>query len=106
MTLASRFHPEARAELFADVEWYDDHEFGLGGRFGVAVQASVDAAAQSSASWAVWPGWDGEPRVRSKGVVDFPYRVVYFVRNDSLIVVAVAHTKRRPGYWRERVPAP
>jgi len=48
-------------------------------------------------------GWDREPIVRSKGVHDFPYRVVFFVQGDKLIIVAVAHTKRRPGYWRDRV---
>ena len=77
MTLELRFHPEARAELLADVKWYDDREFGLGGRFGLAVRSAVDAAAQSPDSWAIWPGWDREPAVRSKGVGDFPYRVVY-----------------------------
>ena len=41
--------------------------------------------------------------VRSKGVNGFPYRVVYFVAGEQLVVVAVAHTKRRPGYWRDRV---
>lgn len=41
--------------------------------------------------------------VRSKGVAGFPYRVVYFVDDDWLTVVAVAHAKRRPGYWRDRV---
>lgn len=71
MTLELRFHPEARAELLADVAWYDDPEFGLGGRFGLAVRAAVDAAAQGPDSWAIWPGWDREPVVRSKGVGDF-----------------------------------
>ena len=51
----------------------------------------------------MWPGWDREPVVRSKGVNDFPYRVVYFVEGDLLTIVAVAHAKRRPGYWRDRV---
>lgn len=105
MTPGFEFHPEARAELFADVDWYDERELGLGERFGVAVRAGVDAAVESPESWAVWPGWDREPLVRSKGVSDFPYRVVYFVRDDLLMIVAVAHAKRRPGYWRERVPS-
>lgn len=43
------------------------------------------------------------PVVRSKGVNGFPYRVVYFVADELLTIVAVAHAKRRPGYWRERV---
>ncbi len=103
MTLGFDLHPEARAELFADVDWYDAREFGLGERLEIAVRAAIDAAVDSPDSWAVWPGWQREPVVRSKRVDDFPYRVVYFVHDDLLMVVAVAHAKRRPGYWRERV---
>ena len=103
MSLVFEFHPEARAELFADVDWYDAREPGLGERFELAVRAAVDTAADSPEAWAAWPGWEHEPVVRSKGVNDFPYRVVCLVHRDRLIVVAVAHAKRRPGYWRERL---
>lgn len=103
MTLAFDFHPEARAEFLADVDWYDEREMGVGERFEAAVRAAVGAAVDSPESWAVWAGWEREPVVRSKGVSGFPYRVVYFVRDDLLTIVAVAHVKRRPGYWRERV---
>jgi len=103
MTLAFDFHPEAQAEFSADVDWYDDREVGVGGRFAEAVRAAIDAAVDDPAAWAVWPGWEREPVVRSKGLTGFPYRVVYFVQDDVLTIVAVAHSKRRPGYWRERV---
>lgn len=104
MTLGFDFHPEARAEFLADVDWYDEREAGVGERFEVAVRAAIEAAVDSPDSWEVWPGWDRhQPLVRSKGVSDFPYRVVYFVRDGQLTIVAVAHAKRRPGYWRERV---
>jgi len=33
---------------------------------------------------------------------EFPYSVVYLVE-DVISIVAVAHDKRRPGYWRERL---
>jgi len=95
MTLAFDFHPEARAESFADVDWYDDREFGIGASFEVAVREAIDAAVDSPESWAFWPIWDREPTVRSKGVHGFPYRVVYFVAGEEL-AIAVAHTKRRP----------
>lgn len=68
-------------------------------RCGVA----IDAAREAPESWAKWPDWDREPEVRSKGVETFPYRVVYFVRGESLVIVAIAHAKRRPGYWKDRV---
>jgi hypothetical protein len=103
MSLAFEFHPEAEAEFDADVFWYEDREPGLGRRFRNQVGAAVDAAVDDPEAWAVWPGWDHEPVVRSKGVNDFPYRVVYFVRDDLSTIVAVAHAKRRPGYWRDRV---
>jgi plasmid stabilization system protein ParE len=33
----------------------------------------------------------------------FPYSLVYFVENETIQVVAVAHQKRRPGYWLKRL---
>jgi len=109
MTLAFDFHPEARAEFVTDVDWYDGRGAGagagVGGRFAEAVREAIDAAVDDPAAWAKWPGWDREPTVRSKSATDFPYRVVYFVEDDLLTIVAVAHSKRRPGYWRERVPS-
>lgn len=79
MTLDFRFHPEAAAEFEADIDWYDDREHDLGGRFADAVRAAVDAAVEDPDAWAVWPDWKRDPLVRSKGVTGFPHRVVYFV---------------------------
>lgn len=44
-----------------------------------------------------------EPDIRSAKVARFPYRVVYVVVAANVDVIAVAHAKRRPGYWRDRV---
>jgi hypothetical protein len=32
----------------------------------------------------------------------FPYHVAYFIRGETIVIAAVAHGHRRPGYWRER----
>jgi hypothetical protein len=32
----------------------------------------------------------------------FPYSVVYRVHRDDIYVIAVAHSSRRPDYWRHR----
>ena len=103
MTLQIGWHPAARAEFNADIDWYDEREFGVGDRFEGDVLGAVEECADTPRAWAVWPGWDRDPVVRSKGVSGFPYRVVYVVDDDILRIVAVAHAKRRPGYWRERV---
>ena len=33
----------------------------------------------------------------------FPYRIIYRVEGEEIVVYAVAHVRRRPGYWRQRV---
>ena len=33
----------------------------------------------------------------------YPYLLVYRIRNSRIEIVAVAHAKRRPGYWRDRL---
>jgi toxin ParE1/3/4 len=44
MSLGFDFHPEARAEFVADVNWYDARESGVGERFEVAVRNAIDDA--------------------------------------------------------------
>ena len=41
----------------------------------------------------------GERRLILRG---FPYKVVYRVRPDRIVVIAVAHQRQRDGYWRRR----
>lgn len=75
----------------------------MGDRLETEVLIAVDQCVDTPDAWPVWPDWERQPVVRSKGVQGFPYRIVYFVNGDLMTVVAVAHTKRRPGYWRDRV---
>ncbi|MDR3068022.1 MAG: type II toxin-antitoxin system RelE/ParE family toxin [Cellulomonas sp.] len=101
--MTPELHPEAQEEFHAAIDWYDEREFGLGQRFEVSVFDAVDAVVDWPESWPIWPGWTDEPVVRTKDVHDFPYRVVYFALKDTLFIAAVAHDRRRPGYWRDRL---
>lgn len=98
-----RAHPGAREELREAAHWYEDQEVGLGVRL-------ADEVAVGVASVRAWPdaaplyrGRQRVPIIRRKGVETFPYGIIYFVRDDEVIVVAYAHEKRRPGYWRKRL---
>lgn len=44
--------------------------------------------------------------IRKKVLLHFPYNVLYSVESDTLLIVAVAHQKRRPNYWRSRLKKP
>lgn len=106
MTRPAGFHPEARAEFYAAVDWYDKQAEGIGPRFETAVLSAIEDALTWPGSGRPWPGWTGDPAVRAVGVPGFPYQVVYYVavEDAGLVIVAIAHEKRIPGYWRDRFP--
>ena len=94
----ARFVAAARREFLAEVEYYDNKEAGLGGRFAAAVEeATVRALAYPQAGT---PATNDTRRVFLK---DFPFAVVYRPDTDGITIFALAHHSRRPGYWRSRV---
>jgi toxin ParE1/3/4 len=93
----ARFHSEARLEFLDIVAYYEEAQAGLGERFRLAVEATVELAL--SMPHAGSPYQHGTRRVFPK---NFPFSVVYLVGKDEIIIFAVAHFKRRPGYWKNR----
>ena len=64
-----------------------------------AVDATLERIEQSPERFSVL----FEPDIRSAKVKRFPYRVVYLIIDSDIDVIAVAHAKRRPAYWRRRL---
>ncbi|MBX3089269.1 type II toxin-antitoxin system RelE/ParE family toxin [Microbacterium istanbulense] len=98
-----REHPAAREEYLDALAWYDDQEAGLGNRLGDDLDNAVDFIREWPDSGPLYRGRQRIPRLRRKGTDVFPYGIIYFVRDDEVIVVAYAHERRRPGYWRRRL---
>lgn len=96
------FEPEASHELEASALWYEAQRSGLGLTFLAAVDRTVDHLATWPGAGTLVPGVPAHLEVRQMPIVRFPYRVVYLVTSQGLQVLAVAHTRRRPGYWRSR----
>jgi toxin ParE1/3/4 len=95
-----RFRPAAAREFDADFRHYENDYPGRGIRFVAAVDAAL---ARISAAPSRFPLLY-EPDIRSAKVKRFPYRVVYVFVGEDIDVIAVAHAKRRPSYWRGRLP--
>jgi toxin ParE1/3/4 len=98
-----RFHPEAEAEFLASVEWYAARDPDVGDEFNDLVEAEVRSIA---ARPAVWPLWTESSELRVRVLDRFPYSIVYALEREGVVVIAVAHQKRRPGYWSARVSSP
>ena len=96
MTHRIRNLTAAREEFAAAVLWYEQQRPGLGGEFFDAIVESTSLIQNNPESGT--PSYDR--RTRRVVVQRFPYQVVYRVLADEIVIVAVAHSKRRPGYWK------
>ena len=97
------FHPDAVAELRAAAFWYDERRAGLGDEFIDDVKRLGRQIADSPATFATWAGWSGShPAIRRALLDRFPYAVAFEIREHEIIILAVAHAKRRPLYWARR----
>ena len=94
------FHPEAEAEMVAAAKFYEARSAGLGIDFIAEVERATRALVIHSRI-----GHRFSRRLRRILVQRFPYGLLYRVETERIVVVAVAHARRRPGYWRHREPA-
>jgi len=96
-----RFHLAASVEAGAAVDWYNERLAGLGDEFRAELVAAVERIGEGPL---VWPFSAYDRRARCCSLSRFPYSLVYVVSEDgSVTVAAVAHARRRPGYWMQRV---
>ena len=89
------FHPEAQAEFIAAARFFEGKAEGLGLDF-------IDMVQRASLRLLQFPH-SGRPvsrRVRRLLVPRFFYGLLYRVETGRIFIVAVAHPRRRPGYWR------
>jgi toxin ParE1/3/4 len=94
-----QFGEPASEELAEAVRWYEMRRSGLGGEFYDAIVRTIDLIRTQPEMGTARTGRFPNRQLR---VSRFPYRIVYRIREGDIYVVAVAHTSRRPGYWRDR----
>lgn len=92
-----RFHPDALDEADAALEWYVVRSRAAAENFmqelELAARRVLDAPTR-------WPRID--TLVRRYLLPTYPFSLIYRVGDDFVEVIAVAHQRRKPGYWRSR----
>ena len=91
------FHPDAEAEFAAAAWFYKSRVAGLGRSFSAEVQRTISLVREYPDAGALV-----RPAVRKTLVDRFPYAVVYRHDPESVVIIAIAHARRRPGYWKRR----
>jgi plasmid stabilization system protein ParE len=89
--------PSALAEAEEAAAWYAERDQHMGALFVEALDAALDRILEAPSRWPIY--LHGTRRVR---LVRFPYLIVYREEPARILVVAIAHTKRRPGNWSKR----
>jgi toxin ParE1/3/4 len=93
------FHPAAEAEYLEQVAYYESCEPGLGARYLEHFQKALHRICDAPGQYAIARA----PNVRRFQLRTFPLTVIYREQNGEIQVLAVAHYRRRPGYWLSRV---
>lgn len=98
MAVVVRFLEPAWLEFRDAGRYYEGIRSGLGEDFRLCV---LDAVSRIQQFPLASPRFRGI--TRRCGVKRYPYGLIYLVENDEAIVIAVAHSRRQPNYWRARL---
>jgi toxin ParE1/3/4 len=96
----AKVHSEADAELLEAMEWYDDKRFGLGLQLLEETRDAILAIRKNPNIGARY----GDADRRFYRLKRFPYVVYFEDMTDYVWIAAIAHERRRPGYWKRRKP--
>ena len=93
----------AAAEAAEAAAWYEDQRRGLGGEFRAEFKVAVDRLRESVVPGRSWPGLLGQRGVKRLLMRRFPFSVVFVAVGEGAVVLAIAHHRKKPNYWRDRL---
>jgi hypothetical protein len=92
------FLREAQDEFREAVLRYESKELGLGSRFRNEVARVIERILFDPSLWRERAG--GYRRVN---LPVFPFYIAYFIRDEKIVIAAVAHSHQASDYWKERI---
>jgi plasmid stabilization system protein ParE len=93
------FHPDVESDMRESVRFYDGRSRALGDDFTIEVHRTMMRAAENPAHGSPYVAGCRRMRVPTFG----KHWVVYLEDGGSVIIVAVAHSRRPPGFWSDRM---
>jgi hypothetical protein len=93
-----RFHPQAEQEYLTALAWYRERSLIAATNFESAFEQAVTRIREAPLRWPIYIG-----DFRKYTLRQYPFGVMYQDLPSEIVIFAVAHGLRRPGYWRDRV---
>lgn len=94
---ALQIHPDALDELKSALGWYSERSKTAAFNFIAEIDQAIDNIAESPSRWP-----QGEYGTRKFTLRRFPFAIIYRETETSIQIVAIAHGRRQPGYWKKR----
>jgi plasmid stabilization system protein ParE len=96
-----RLEIDAQAELQDSINFYNERGGSrLADRFKQRIKEGFEAIAANPERFRR----DAKnPDIHWYRAQQFPFSILYIVRPDHILIVALPHGRRRPGYWRDRL---
>jgi len=94
------FLQPAAAELYEAIVYYNIQRQDLGLEFAKEVQDTIERIKQNPEAWTTI----STPKQARRCLTNrFPYGIIYQIRKNTILIVAVVHLKRRPQTWQSRL---
>ena len=100
MPPALEYLDEALVEAEAAARWYSRRSLSAAAGFADEIDAAVAAIERSPEAWPAFVHGTRRYLLRR-----YPFSVIYSIERDRILIVAIAHGRRRPGYWASRLSA-
>lgn len=92
-----RFHPAARSELLEARSWYEERSLASATAFAQEIASAIGRIAETPGRYPI-----SDHNTRRVILRRFPFSIFFRKGIEEIVIVAIAHQKRRPGYWRRR----
>ena len=90
-------HPAER-EFFEAIDYLNSESEGLGYEFAIEVQRTIERIIQYPNAW-----HQLSRRTRRCRTKRFPYSIIYQIRTDKILIIAIMHMHRNPLHWKSRI---
>ncbi len=91
------FHPEALTEYAEAVEYYLHKNPKIAQAFIDAIEETIYRIRETPTRYSIL-----DEDIRRCLTRKFPYSVLYTIEQDSILILAIMHSSRKPGYWKNR----
>lgn len=94
---------EAKEELGESAHRYEEKRSGLGDEFVDAVERALTVIEKRPRQFTRLSVSNPEREIRRCVLKRFPYLIIFEILSEEILVVAIAHGKRKPNYWKDRL---